>query len=91
MTDRVLHEALVLWPAWTVIVGEVSRSDPREADPQSVYGSACAAEIDRLVALLYGRGVGDSLDDAARVLGEVMGMAAGGRRPKFGHEMGLRF
>jgi hypothetical protein len=83
------RELLVLWPAWQTIVEFVSRTDPRDADPQSIYGSACATDLGRVTALLYAYQHGDTLEDAAAILGEVLAMAAAGRRPRYGRELGL--
>lgn len=84
-----VHEWLVLWPAWQSIASYVSRDDPRTADPCSVFGAACAVDHDRLAARLYGEHLGDSLEDAASILDELLEMARAGRRPRYGAELGL--
>lgn len=91
MTDPVLREAFELWPAWQCLVGYVSRTDPTEADPQSIYGSLCAVKKDRLIALLYAHQPVDTIEDAGRLLVDIMTMAAHGQRPRYGREMGLTF
>lgn len=88
--DDIIHESLRLGMAWEQLVATLTISrDPRTADPQSLYGAARAADHDRLVALLYGNQIGDSLDQAAAVLEEVLAMAREGRRPRGAAECGL--
>lgn len=89
MIDPLIREAFELWPAWCTIVGHISRSDPRDACPQSVYGSALATDRDRLAALLYAHHHGESMSDANALLTELLAMAKAGRRPRFGRECGL--
>lgn len=89
MTDPVLHESFVLWPAWCELVQQVSTSDPRDADPQSVYGAAMAIDHDRMAALLYGEQIADTMAEAADLLDDVLLMAQSGVRPKFALEVGL--
>jgi hypothetical protein len=84
-----VRECFVYWPAWDVLVTHVSSDHPREACPQSVYGAACAVDRDRLAALLYGHMVGDTLQEAADVLEDLLLMARDGARPRFGAELGL--
>lgn len=87
--DRLVREFIWLWPAWTIVVEHVTRSDPRTVEPQSVFGAACAVDRDRLAALLYGHHIGDSLEDAQSVLEELLVMARDGKRPRYGAELGL--
>jgi hypothetical protein len=89
VTDPVLHEAFVLWPAWQTIVEYVSREDAKTAEPQSVYGAACAVDQDRLAALLYAHAVADSAEDARDLLADVLLMARDGVRPRYGRELGF--
>jgi hypothetical protein len=87
--SELLHEFFNLWPAYQEICGYVTREDPREADPYSVFGAACAVEPDRLAARLYGAHIGDSLEECEEILFEVMSGLREGKRPRFGREMGL--
>jgi hypothetical protein len=84
-----IYEAFVLYPAWGTLVEYVSRSAPREACPQSIYGSLAAGDRDRLAALLYAHHNVDSLDEADMVLEDLMVMAREGRRPRYAREMGF--
>lgn len=77
------------WPTWATLVGYLSRSKPTTADPQSIYGAACAVEQDRLACRIYGSGIGSSLDHATEILNRVLAMAREGRRPRFGRELGI--
>jgi hypothetical protein len=92
MSDQAVYrEFLVLWPAWQEIVENVTlNTDPRTVEPQRVFGAACGCDQDRLAALLFGRMVGDTLDEAHDILREILAMARDGRRPRFGIELGLR-
>lgn len=84
--DAFLYEAFSLWPAWGVLCEHLTLANPRDADPHSVYGSMLAAEYDRLVALLYGHGHGETLEDAEQTLLCLLALASDGRRPRYGAE-----
>jgi hypothetical protein len=86
-TAELLDECFTLWPAWCTLVGHVSRAHPREADPHSIYGSACGADRDRLVALLYAHQIAPTMIEAREVLTVVLKMAQAGRRPRYGAEL----
>jgi hypothetical protein len=89
--DPILHELFVRWPAWQTLAGylTVHGTHPGDADPRAVFDRAAECESERLVALLYGHGHGDSLVEAARILGDLLFDAFAGRRPRFGVEMGI--
>jgi hypothetical protein len=89
VTDPVLHEMFVLWPAWQTIVDYVSREDAKAAEPQSIYGSACALDQDRLAALLYAHCQADTLDEGRDLLADLLLMARDGVRPRYGRELGF--
>lgn len=91
MTDPVLREAFILWPAWGCLVEYVSRTNPAEADPQSIYGSLMACDTERLIALLYAHHHGNTIDEAGELLVDILWMANDGARPRFGRELGLGF
>lgn len=88
-TDPVLFEVFTLYSAWGTLVEYVSRSTPLDADPQSIFGAACACDRDRLAALLYGHHHGESLEDSEAILAELLAMASVGRRPRWAAEAGL--
>jgi hypothetical protein len=85
--DTALFEALELWPAWGVLCAHLTTSPAQTADPRSVYGAALAASYPRLVALLYGHGHGEDLQDAEQTLLCLLAFAAEGRRPRYGAEL----
>lgn len=87
--EALIREVFYLWPVWADLVEYVSMDHPREADPQSVFGAACALDRDRLVARLYGGGHGDSIEEAAELLELILELAQAGRRPRYGREVGL--
>lgn len=89
--DPILREVFILWGAWGTLAEYLTTRDidPRTVDPHDVYGRACAADRDRLIALLYAHGHGDSMLEAEEILGEVLALAVEGRRPRFGNEVGL--
>lgn len=91
LRDELIRELFVLWPAWQELIDTVALSGthPAEADPQSIYGAACALDRDRLAALLYGRYIGDTLSEAGAILTEIMRAAQQGHRPRTGRELGL--
>lgn len=84
-----MHEAFVLYPVYATVAEQVTTSQARDADPQSVFGAAMAADPERLIALLYGHGHGDSIKEAGELLGTVLEMCALGRRPRYGLELGI--
>lgn len=88
--NALYRELFESWPAWQIVVGHVSREQPATADPQSVFGAACACDRDRLAALLYGHSIGGSLEDATAVLEDLLVMASHGMRPRTPREAGLR-
>jgi hypothetical protein len=85
--DTALYEAFELWPAWGVLCEHLTTLARATADPRSVYASALAAEYPRLVALLYGHGHGEDLEDAEQTLLCLLALAAEGRRPRYGAEL----
>lgn len=85
--DTAAYEMLELWPAWGVLCEFLSTTHARDADPRSVYGAALAASYPRLVALLYGNGHGEDLEDAEQTLLCLLALAAEGRRPRYGAEL----
>lgn len=89
--DPILREVFILFGAWGTLAEHLATrdDDPRTVDPHDIYGRACTADRDRLIALLYGHGHGESMLDAEDILGEVLALAVQGRRPRFGREVGL--
>lgn len=83
-----LHEMLVLWDAYNVLARYVSRADPREADPQSVYG-AIVAIGDRAEALLYAHAHAETMEACTQIVNELLVMLRDGRRPRSPREAGL--
>jgi hypothetical protein len=84
-----IREAFVLWALWSDLAQQFSREHPTTVDPHDIYGRACAADHRRLVSLMYGMGHGGNPVEAGELLAEVLAMAADGRRPRFGRELGL--
>jgi hypothetical protein len=89
VTGDPIYEAFVLYPAWGTLVGYVSRAQPGDACPHSIYGSLAAADHDRLAALLYAHQAADSIDEADMVLEDLMAMAREGKRPRYAREFGF--
>jgi hypothetical protein len=85
--DTDLYEVLELLPAWETLCERLSTEPAQTADPRSVYTSALAAEYPRLVALLYGNGHGEDLEDAEQTLLCLLALAAEGRRARYGAEL----
>lgn len=85
------YELFCLWPTWKVIVREVCQPglDPEAADPQSVYGAACAADCGRLAACVYADDIAIDIDDARFLLDEVLDMTRDGFRPMSWREAGF--
>jgi hypothetical protein len=85
--DTALYEAFALYPAWGALCDYLTTSPAQTAEPHDVYGAALAAEYPRLVALLYGHGHGEDLQDAEETLLCLLALAAEGRRPRYGAEL----
>lgn len=89
LSDPVLHEALEQYSVYILVAKQltVPGTDPHEADPRAIHELACAADRDRLVALVYAHSADGSMLDAEEILGEVLALAADGRRPRYLNEM----
>lgn len=85
----IYRETLMLWPAWEILAAQFGTKHPAVADPHEIFECACAAGHDRLVALIYGHGIGETALESEDVVDEVLAMARDGRRPRDGSALGL--
>lgn len=83
-----LHEGLVLWPAYTMLATNVSQTNPKDADPRSMYG-AIRAIGDRAEAFVYAHSMADSYGGARIIVDDVLTMLQSGRRPRSMRELGM--
>jgi hypothetical protein len=83
-----LHEALVLWPAYSRLARDVSRGDPATADPQSMWGSIVAIG-DRAAALLYAEAHAETLEACTEIVKDVLTRLHSGRRIRSGKDFGF--
>jgi hypothetical protein len=87
VADRLLGACLR--PAYDELVRYLTVSEPHEADPYSVHGVLCAADHDRMAALIYAHQHAETMSEAADVFLELVRMTGDGRRPRTMPEVGL--
>lgn len=85
----VIVEAFRDWPAYRMLVEHVSTGDPLSADPHDVHGNLCAADHDRLAALLYAHVFAASMDEGRELVSYLTGLTREGKRPRNPVEAGL--
>lgn len=89
MTDDLLHETLVLWPAYQVLHAHLLTTDPRTSDPHDLVGPLAAYGHDRAACLLYAHLHGERLRDSMALVKRLDAWMHEGRRPRYGAEVGL--
>lgn len=56
------------WPTWARIVRSVTDRHPAHVDPRDIASAACALDLDRLAARIFGDDIGSSIEDAGVAL-----------------------
>jgi len=90
VTPAELYEVFVQWAAYQEL-HEVLGGDPRTSDPRDLIGKVAAYGHDRAAAAIVDSYLLVDIDDAELVLGELLDLAATGRRPRYGRELGTDF
>lgn len=90
MTRDELYEVLVLWGAYQDLHERLG-GDPRYADPRDLIGKVAAFGRARAAAAIFASAATADLADAEHVLEELLELAAAGRRPRYGAELGADF
>ena len=72
MTDAVLHEVFVRWPAWQELHTHLLTTDCRTSDPHDLVGPLCAYGIDRAACLLYAHHIGSCLADSHAIVVDLL-------------------
>ncbi|MEJ7824939.1 MAG: hypothetical protein WKF48_05895 [Solirubrobacteraceae bacterium] len=86
LPDDLVYEVFVLWSAYQELHERLG-GDARTSDPRDLIGKVAAYGHDRAAAAIFADGVATSLADAERVLGDLLALAAQGRRPRYGREI----
>lgn len=81
-----LYEIFVQWPAYQELHERLG-GDGRTSDPRDLIGKVAAYGHDRAASAIFAGGVTADLADAEHVLGELLELAAAGRRPRYGAEI----
>jgi hypothetical protein len=96
LSDPILHEVLKQWHAWTVLVKRLLPvdTDPHDADPLALAAAMHeleAEDVYRIAHAFVGEGCAQNIFEAAKLMGELLGYAESGRRPRTGVEAGVVF
>jgi hypothetical protein len=93
LSDPLLTEVFRNWPAWQVLVENVTEGvDASVIDPRRVAAACEDLSLDgwmRLSHLMVGHGHADTLDEAVDLLTDLRALAIEGKRPRYGAEAGL--
>lgn len=86
METTELYEVFVQWGAYSELHERLG-GDARTSDPRDLIGKVAAYGHGRAAAAIYAGGMTADLADAEHVLGELLELAADGRRPRYGNEI----
>lgn len=95
LSDPLLHEVLTQWMAWQTLVENLTTGvAAQDVDPLDMHRALEELDEDRarrLAHLMVAYFHADTLDEGAELVSELAGLAAVGRRPRYGAEAGLTF